>query len=754
VFNISGEFSKLALRTQSILNSTDLNTDPKSDESFTLVLFRIDPVDGYMYALAHSKLAEPEPLFTPRIATKKSVSPRGFKERERIPKGDKFVRSYPIGAAATYPAILWVSRRRHAEWKLWEQIESRVLNAIEEAFSRLDESRGLAVPLYPSIWNSERIVLDKLRARVRSIGAFPPMAEVVGAIRCSIAESFHGLLGAMSQVRVGVYLFTGDSWAIPGGQYEGHYIPGPIRATDRVESKVFDYLVTKASKSEHAFDWVHRSGRPVLIRDPISPKWQKRLDGCGVAMPPSGGLCIAPIQYDREDALVSGLLLVSFENPEPLGPAFCFLTTRVAQSIPGYLAKLSAAPGFPWWPEAKVARGRNEIVFVRTMDDTDTRNTARDDFEKRIEVIAQSMMPDRSHVYLTELVPGLTDTVVYEMNIVDEKGIVEIPRVLKVGDAQIIGDELHRYFRYVHNKPVGGESRLDVAMCFPDMPWISSGRRAKKKRKPAKKDRATAAIAYTFVGTDAEAVPWSSWAPTATQKEIQVGIRNAMEHLSCWHRRGREETKALGDLLVKPSARYKQAKRTAGRDFLGRTGRYMDGIRKVAGAKGKTSPSCIAHGDLHCENLFALLGKDGDLKGKLLNVAIIDWGKVESGSHPSTDLAILLGDLAFRVKAIRPDWALKYLVRYARTSGLDANDCRLVFCFHLMRMLAWGPLEGKEPWIPEEEAASALRDIEQILIDCGLDDLVKQERRAGSSRKPPRGSSMAKAKAASSGETA
>ena len=346
----------------------------------------------------------------------------------------------------------------------------------------------------------------------------------------------------------------------------------------------------------------------------------------------------------------------------------------------------------------KIASVNSEVLFSRK-DGGPKTSVARDDFERKIERVARSLMPDRSRAQLTELAPGLTSSVVYKLDIADGRRLIEIPRVLKIGDARVIGDELHRYFRYVHNKPVGGHSRLDVAMGFPEMPWIPKGASGEQGRESAASSTSTAAIAYTFVGIDAKAVPWSTWARSASPEQVQEGIRMAMAHLSCWHRRERQAPVTLGEMLATASVLRKQEARSKGRAFLKPTLSYMEKIREFA-SQGQKSPSCIAHGDLHCDNLFALLGKDGELKGKLLDIAIIDWGKVDSGRHPATDLAILLGDLAFRVGAIKPDAALAYLVNHARTTGLDETDATIVYCFHLLRMLAWGPPKAKSSGSP------------------------------------------------------
>jgi len=720
MYYFSGKKSKLAINILNELNKIQINTDPDKSDSSTLVVFGIDPVDKYRYILAHSGLREPEPMYNPRIRQDKyvyekrmdNIDPRGFRNREGIPDDLEYSSLHYLGPPEKpdelKPATLWVSHRKKVNIVLWNNEKDTVIKTLSDIFSENNKiNHETDVPLYPDIWNKERIVTDKLRTRVRSLGPFPSINSVGGAISSSIESSYSNLVNSHSIIRAGIYLYTGDSWVLTGKYSENQFLPVHIKATDRDGYKVYNLLERyQSDDNEHAFDWVHRSSKPILLRYPLSKIWDFRIKKSGISMPPSGGLCIAPIQYDRHDALVVGLLLVSIENVETLSPAFCFITSRIAQSIVGYLTRFFPAPGFPWWPEAKLARGSQNIGITFERDEKDTKskdNALVDYIDSNIELIIKTMMPDRSRVVLKKLSPGLTGSSVYRMHIYDEKNIMEIPRVLKVGKPQVIGDELHRYYRYVHNKPVGGQSRVDVAMCIPIDSIENTG------KNNTNDDFAVAAISYTFVGIDAKPVVWSEWAKDAKYEEIVRGIRMARTHLACWHFRGREEKLDLGEMLATPSAIYKQEKRVEWqreRQILQKTIRYMKKLRQIAKSRRQISHSCIVHGDLHCDNLFALLDKEEPSENKLLGVAIIDWGKVESGKHPSTDIAILLADLVFRVKRdddkIKPSWALEYIEEYANERGLDVRDIQIVFCYHVMRMLAWGPMEGKDPWIDKD----------------------------------------------------
>ena len=45
MYSFSGQLSQLAHDVQAALGDTDVTTDPERDDSYTLIVFRIDPVD-------------------------------------------------------------------------------------------------------------------------------------------------------------------------------------------------------------------------------------------------------------------------------------------------------------------------------------------------------------------------------------------------------------------------------------------------------------------------------------------------------------------------------------------------------------------------------------------------------------------------------------------------------------------------------------------------------------------------------------
>jgi hypothetical protein len=731
MYSLYGDRSKLSQEAQKIIDAVGIDLDPNSKRSFTLVVFRIDPIDYYNYIIAHGGLIEPEPMFMPKFRRHGYVNtdgnntnyknPRGFHVREDIADDSDSVLYYVLGSEIdANPGVLWVSRRKEADIRQWYAVEASVLEQLNRCFSDFGERRkSQGLPLYPNIWTEERLALDKIRSRIRSLGISPPLSEVTNSICSSVVSSFRRFLNDEAILRTGLYLYTGDSWTIPVEFGEASFVPEIISATGRTGSRTYDYLTRCViSEDEHAFDWVHRSGKPVYLTNHMSPRWLERTKRCKLTIPDNGDVCIVPIRYDNDDAIVVGLLLVSIEKSYRFAPVHCFLTARIAQSVVGYMTRLFPASGFPWWPRAKAVKGRSVVIFDDNIKPSSLNLFAESQLVKDdvVEHIVKNMMPYHSEVRLTSLPPGLTGAAVYKMTIADEGKLIEIPRVLKIGDAEKLGDELLRYYRYVHNKPVGGQSRVDVAMCFPEIPWgVKDGDRTTRA------NSSTAAIVYTFVGMEADAMPirWSWWAKQADREQLEYGIKKAMKYLSCWHLRGKETTKNLGDMLATRSEIIKQTQRAEyikGDGVVERSLSCMMTIQNMAYiGDGHSSQSCIVHGDLHCDNIFAVIERDNNL----LDIAIIDWGKVESDRHPATDIAVLLADLVFRVCCDRDDininWATEMLGDYAVEKGIKREESEVVFCFYLLKMLAWGPMEGQIPWIQNEYREKAIKYVEEKL---------------------------------------
>ena len=66
MYSFEGNITELACETQKIIDKIEFCKEPYRNNSFTIVLFRIDPIDNYRYLLAHAGLREKETMFFPK----------------------------------------------------------------------------------------------------------------------------------------------------------------------------------------------------------------------------------------------------------------------------------------------------------------------------------------------------------------------------------------------------------------------------------------------------------------------------------------------------------------------------------------------------------------------------------------------------------------------------------------------------------------------------------------------------------------
>ena len=742
MFEFSGELSLFAKEVQSVLNGLDNITDCDKEDSFTIVVYRIDPRDNYEYLTGFVGLREPEPMFgpqsyddvrNPRLAV---PNPRGFRVREGIEDSRG---PYPLGQNA---GTLWISRRHQTDWSTWQGQSATMIERLSEIFASHTPSQ---TPLFPELWFEERQARDQVRSAISSLGRRPSMTWVPQVLASEMEHIYVRLLSG-GHVRIGIYLFTGRDWVLCR---DGE--PGVLPATiDRTHTSHEDtnrrdfggFLDDiKTVKSENAFEWVHRSVRPVLLRgENISPVWLLRAQACGWDRLISNGghVCLIPILDFLDRSLAIGILAIAAWNTEPhLSPAHLYLGSRLSHNAAGYLAAVMSNHGFPWWPDASLTRGNARV-----------NRCAQDKVAKispEICEIVSDLMPTGSKIAVEYLEGGLTDSDVMRLVIVDEQKIPEIPRILKVGPTRLIADELWRYNRYVHNKAVGGQSRVDIARGYSAMDWRTISRSMTSRN--AKRDCSyrpidarlvkhqtlnrgtpcgTAAIVYTFVGPGERAQSWTEWGRTAGLEDIERGIGLLIEQLKIWHGRSRKEPRRLEDVIISNDVIKKQKARAQNEKEgnwgeltsprISETVDYL--LRLKDGNMGDDLVStCIAHGDTHGGNVFSLIDNDGGLKA----VALIDWGKVQSGHHPLTDISILIADLIFRIRW-DPDskdetirWGENLLNKMRERFGyFPDRESTLVIAVHLCRMLAWRNTSTGDPWFSSNARSAAWNWIKSI----------------------------------------
>src|SRR5207237_1278675 len=149
--------------------------------------------------------------------------------------------------------------------------------------------------------------------------------------------------------------------------------------------------------------------------------------------------------------------------------------------------------GFPWWPKARLERGGAIIERYQQLSTESTQLP-----EGMLARVVEDILPTDATVEIEPLQAGHSGSAVFRLRVSDNGSIAEVPRVLKIGEAKMIANELKRYYRYVHNKKVGGASRVDVARGFW---WHGRG-----KEHQSEQSKEYGAIVYTFVGAGAKAI--------------------------------------------------------------------------------------------------------------------------------------------------------------------------------------------------------------------------------------------------------
>ena len=450
--------------------------------SVTVVVYRWDPCDGYSYLTVSQGVRQVEPMYGPivsddqRLAIRGHAKPRhhrlGFKKREHTVGDPK--QWPPEGHTRDASWYILVSFREEADRSKLEPLVDKLVPKLAAAIDgKPDEAstRKAREPLFPSLWHAERVARDRLRRAIRDLGHGWDLWKWAHVLTEGLRGAFHGWLPDCHEPHLGIYLFTGEYWALCG-EREG----SPWRPTE-VHSSVPPELRSSGSDKEaermNAFDWVQESCRPLLLRRSMHPIWRQRLDACGpeIAGPPGasrqkkyGGTCIVPLldpfEFRREDRAL-GLIVLTALRKTLLGPGLTpghlWLLSHLATSVSGYLAHLFAAPGFRYWPEAKVGCGRDVTVdWLPSQTGTELAGPT----QKAVRRIVQALAPEGSTIQLQPLEPGRRSDAVCRLDVQDSDKLREIPRLLKLGPP----DEIEKRIRY-YMETGGGNGRFILYLC-------------------------------------------------------------------------------------------------------------------------------------------------------------------------------------------------------------------------------------------------------------------------------------------------
>jgi thiamine kinase-like enzyme len=570
----------------------------------------------------------------------------------------------------------------------------------------IESRQDLSSPPFPGLWYSERLARDVLRNRFRDINLTYNLWAVVQELNASIRKSLQDKLGN-NETHIGIYLKDRDGWKLYGSQLllkrRPEYVPSADPAT-KVDSL-------------NAFDWVGRAVRPVLIRPDAAPQWINRFEKCGREFalgfreinPEFAGACIVPITDLHKSNVSIGLVTMISHGVCRISPAHVFLLNRLTLEVAGYLEPFNPFPGYSQWPQAVPSRGKATTVWSPIV----TPSSKPEGMTRIVTRFAEELMPADSSVTIFSLEGGQGGAEVFRLGVKDKEGNAEVYRVLKVGPADLIASELELYHRYVHNKGVGGASRLDIAKTINDS------------------EREWGGIVYIFVGAGEAAEPWSKWAITAAHSEIERGLRKLFEQLGCWYSNSTPSSRTAIDLLIEEPYL----------DALPKTDNFVESlsaptfaevkhfIENLRGMKNRSlrrdTPTVVVHGDLHAGNLFSVFD-DSDEEGRgINNVAVIDWGNVRPGSHPLSDITKLVADLMYKVRW-DPDadrlneekvWSFTVLRQWCARMHCQSEDhWKLAFVHQVSKMLFYcsGSGEDRRMYFCAGARAAAWEDLQHL----------------------------------------
>ncbi len=709
MFNLDGKRSKESIIAKTLIENSGLLLSPtESNESLALVLYREDPINRYLYLTAFGGLRQPEPMYGPfswddyRIdsyPTTHAINPIGFKKREGTVWVEKI---------AGHLWRLYVNGRQEASRKQFYSVEPQLTQALTSVF---EDSKDQDRPLYPELWYKETLARDILRQSFRELGPGAPLKEMAKRITKALHDTFK-IWWPKFSMNIGIYLDTGENWRLCGGNQLSPWLPETIDGLPEIKLEgdmaYWDNL--------NAFNWVGQSTRPVLLRHPLSKPWENRLRACGddmsnvISNQYFSGMCIVPILHHQYHWQCLGIILMMGNSLDvQVHPSHVYLLSRLALGLSGYLGMLLPIPGFPWWPEAKTELGNAKVLKPLSAALTPDQVLLR--VAKKA---AQDLMPSNAEVEIISLRAGHSGAAVFKLIVYDERGILEIPRVMKVGPQKVIETELKGYYRYVYNKEVGGASRVDVAR---GSLWLGQGSGNRPRQ-----DEMYGVIVYTFVGAGKQALSWSEWAKDAAKegrvKEIEKGLTMLYDQLSCWYDRTKGNPSTVVDLLLKPLAEggfqnyiKKVVTTPSFEDVWDKISElYIRSQKKVQLGSSRVV-TCVVHDDLHADNIFTVLTTDGQIQ----YVGLIDWGLVRSGRHPLSDISKLLTDLVYRIDLSLRELAFNTIQQWGGTLRCGSEDWKFALIHQIAKIMFYRYEEDdSRPYISDAARLQAWKDLNKL----------------------------------------
>lgn len=670
-------------------------------DRITCVVYRKDPLDNYLFTTALLGVRQPEPMFGPLVWDDRrrdrpvaQENPLGFRFREGLTRGchEKFEHEH-------WEAHL-SGRGDEQEFQgCVERVRTELEPCLEDLLGNPDRK-----PLFPDLWYKERLARDRMRDEFRNLSPGMNLEDIASSLTRSLKHMADDLLPG-NQTHIGLYFSTTKDWFLLGSN------PIPKRLPRLVGG-----CCDVADDERNAFNWVDRSTRPVLLGRNLSAVWQRRLDNCDRELAEASreddfaGICIVPLLDLNQPSRSMGVALLISTGSKRVAPAHLFLMSRVGLAAAGYLTPFLPIPGYPRWPNVSVSRGGATVAWSRAVEPDLT--TA----QRVAETFAKELMPIGSDVRIEPLEAGQSGAAVFRLDVKDKSKIQEVPRVLKIHQEEQIVEELRHYYEFVHNKSVGGTSRIDIA------------------RIRSLDDRGWGAIVYILVGAGEEAQPWSRWAKSASHVQIEHGLQQLYDQLLCWYDTTERVAKNPIDLLVttpflegdKWSPTLQMAENPSWPEVRCSLEELSDRHR----LRGRNTRTCVIHGDLHAGNIFSLIGKplqrnsarEQRDSGSLSAVAVIDWGSVARDRHPLSDIAKLMADLHYKVRWKVGDrnaerkWAFGIIKDWGERMGFRELSWIPSLLHQLTKMLFYiSPGDPQKPYFSDDARIQAWEDMKELM---------------------------------------
>jgi hypothetical protein len=541
---------------------------------------------------------------------------------------------------------------------------------------------------------------DAILRALNDLPTRPSIEQAAKAVVLALADTL-GPWFSPPAIHVGIYLNAGDTWRLCESEMIHPWRPA-----------AFQHQLVVDPDRINPLDFAAHTRTGLLIGRKHSGPWHRRLQRCGgecwqiIRASNFSGLCVVPLHHGPAQMACMGMLVLSAHGPA-LGPTHLFLLHRTARLISSHLALLYQYPNFRYWPDAKIQRGgalieKSDLNVQGQIPKTVVRN------------IVSQLMPTHSRVRVEPMRTGQSGSEVFELHVSDEARIAEVQRVLKIGPPELVEDELWRYLRYAHHKRVGGESRVEIAGAY----WCNS--------ESANADGGSlyGAIVYMLVGGGEPAIPWSKLLQRCGRLALGPALSMLRDQLSCWFARRREDDRNVVQLYLTPLVNGGLQNHL--NRALATTPSFADVQRLLASVCNMDHPNlrghtwtCPVHSDLHSDNVLAILAPDETLRG----VAVIDWGSVQSGRHPLSDISKLMVDLAYRVECTQDMRALAFDVvrEWGVSLGCDSDDWKVALIHQLAKIMFYRyGTDDSKPLIGDVERRLAWADMKHLVEELQL----------------------------------